>query len=195
VNDSVEPSIQAIDGVEKWINGAQEVDPDDELMAPIWQDLLVDLLDNESVDEVVIDTLRKIKSHELKALLRIHRLSPFFSARRVDPSVAKDMLEKGLLHRKIATWFPYCIGLLCFGVMIAIVTPNIYLRDSNIHPNMLLVWKDMAGLIGAIIAICMLPLFLLFWMRSSFSIFHLVPSWIGTEIARRAERVQNSAVN
>lgn len=184
------PSVQAIDGVEKWIKGAQDVDPDDDVMAPIWQELLADLMSNETVDEVVIDALRNIKSHELSELLRLNefRTGPFL--RRLEPSIEKSLIEKGLVHKSLSMWVPQLAGLFVFGILFVTLIPNLPVPANEGEARLFMEFRNLAGPIGAAIVLLSLSLFLPLWMLSRFSILRTSPSWLGREILRRAERVQ-----
>lgn len=186
------PSVQAIDGVEKWIKGAQDVDPEDEVMAPIWQELLADLMSNESVDEVVIDALRNIKSHELSELLRLNdfRAGPF--ARRSDPSIEKSLIEKGLVHKSLAMWVPQVAGLFVFGILVVTLIPNLPMPVNEKSLELFMQFRNLAGPLGAVIMLLSFSLSLPLWMHSRFSILRTSPSWLGREIIRRAERVQKT---
>jgi hypothetical protein len=54
---------------EAWVDGAQDVDPDEPTLGAIWQRLLIDIADGKTVEAVLIEKLKLLSSMEAKELL------------------------------------------------------------------------------------------------------------------------------
>lgn len=182
-----EPSVKAIKAIEKWTEAAREVDPDEE-SAPIWQRILADLLNNEDVDDLVIETLRGMKSVELKELLSIEddRFRPARNAPR-DRLSEKWLLEKnlasGVVGRQYPLFFVMGIALLTASLAASIMLPEINITMAS-SPGIAFVkpftWVTTALYWGTL---------LVYWMRNDCTIRVLKPTWLGAEIIHRAREV------
>lgn len=63
-------NIPQLELFDEWIEGAQEVDPSDEVLAKLWQGLLLEIVQGKSKSKVLIETLKSLESHEAELLLR-----------------------------------------------------------------------------------------------------------------------------
>lgn len=91
------PPIENInpDRLLEWVEGAQEVDPEDSDLAKIWQELLARIATGEKVEKMLIDTLRSLSAAEASVLLRPQGFDGHFS--KEETYFLKALERKGIL--------------------------------------------------------------------------------------------------
>ncbi|KPJ94014.1 MAG: hypothetical protein AMJ53_06150 [Gammaproteobacteria bacterium SG8_11] len=65
-------TIKQLDLFEEWTKGAQEIDPNDSVIAELWQNLLIELADHNISDNLIIKKLKAINAKEAQLLLLIY---------------------------------------------------------------------------------------------------------------------------
>lgn len=66
-------NIKNVEAFASWADGAQDIDPEDETLASMWQRILADMVQGNDVQQVLIEKLKGISSAEAQALLRFRR--------------------------------------------------------------------------------------------------------------------------
>ena len=63
-------NIKQLNLFDDWLDGAQDVNPNDEILAKLWQGLLKEIVEGKSRNKVLISTLKSLESHEAELLLK-----------------------------------------------------------------------------------------------------------------------------
>jgi len=63
-------SIKQLDLFDEWLDGAQDINPEDETLAKLWQGLLLEIVEGNSKNRLLISTLKQLESHEAELLLK-----------------------------------------------------------------------------------------------------------------------------
>ena len=70
-------SIKQLDLFDEWLDGAQDIDLEDETLAKLWQGLLLEIVQGKSKNRLLISTLKQLESHEVELLLNFNKRRVF----------------------------------------------------------------------------------------------------------------------
>ncbi len=112
---------------EEWTEGAQEVSPDDKILAEIWQKLLLEIMRGKKIDKIVIEKLKSLSSFEAEILLKfktrhylkkvtdkeIHYLTELGKKNLVKRRTNRMFLVSSLLSI-LATFLVICKGIIYY---------------------------------------------------------------------------------
>lgn len=57
----------------KWIEGAQDIDPDNKILAELWQGILIDIVKGKKDNRLLIKTLNQLETNEAEFLLKFKK--------------------------------------------------------------------------------------------------------------------------
>ena len=63
-------NIQQLDLFDEWLDGAQDISPDDPTLSQLWQGLLRDIVQGKANNRLLINTLKELEANEAALLLR-----------------------------------------------------------------------------------------------------------------------------
>ena len=63
-------TIQQIDLFDEWIEGAQDIDPEEATLAKLWQGLLSEIIQGNTHNRLLLNTLKQLNSSEAALLLK-----------------------------------------------------------------------------------------------------------------------------
>ena len=64
-------TIKQLSLFDKWVEGAENVDPTDKILAEMWQELLVQISEGNNPNEILIEKMKMLQADDAKLLLRL----------------------------------------------------------------------------------------------------------------------------
>lgn len=170
-------SIRQFELFEEWVEGAQEVDPSEETLARMWQELLYKIAQGKNFDVLLIEKLKLIDTDQAAVLLGMYNKPPRFIKNKKDRYLLHSLEKLGLVERThLRTGVFALLGAWPVAVMAAVLAPefmNIIRMESLILINFLFFF------------LAVLAPFVIILSKNGFAQWRL--SWIGSELSSRAK--------
>lgn len=112
-------NIPQLELFDEWIEGAQEVDPNDEVLAKLWQGLLLEIVQGKSKNKVLIKTLKSLESHEAELLLKFKGRRIYHPKSNEERFVLRKLKSLELIEFE---WVFLTVLGISYGMVIAIFT-------------------------------------------------------------------------
>lgn len=186
---------QSLRTVESWYEEAKDIDPDD-VRAPAWQSILIDLMDEKNVDEFLIETLRSMKARDMTALIAVGKFRPLFLPRHSDDRSFKNdgISLKRLLERNLVRMKP---DVFWIGLVVLAAQPLWrwiqFARTSTPSLHELMIALSAPDLWINFVMFFFYSMFLVLRTLSTGSLFsYPILTWLGKDIIYRANEVRQS---
>jgi hypothetical protein len=153
-------NIQQLELFDEWVEGAQEIDPNDEVLAKLWQGLLREIVQGKSKNKVLIKTLKSLDSHEAKLLLEFKGRAIYHPKGSEERFILRKLKSLDLIE---FNWPLLAMLAISYAMAIAIFTtvPGI---SKPFETTFSLVQLGLLSLIPAAAMVAIIPKYRLSWL-------------------------------
>jgi hypothetical protein len=169
-------SLEQIELFEEWVEGAQDIDPNQELLSSMWRDLLKGIIRGNIKGDLLISILKQLDSFDAMLLLKFKIHGRYRPINSEEKYYLKRLEASELVEEKIGHWL---------FMSFAIYIPLLYLAyrtavDFKDAPNIGAIFQFLISLLpqfGILLAVCALIAGI---------IYRFIPnqclSWLGEEL-------------
>ena len=187
-----DPSLEQIELFDEWIDGVQDVNPEDQELSELWQNLLARAVIGEDISKEILRVLKTLTPMEAANLLKIHKEGTLTSSNKIisaEQFYARSLEDKRIIANFFSPQFFLIITLLFISILLALVaavdiTPP---SSSDLTPIMLLgdfMDKNPISSITFGFMLACLCVLLYSFLSGKHRCWRL--SWIGRELVRYA---------
>ena len=179
-----QPTISNIALLEDWTDGAQDIDPDENVLSEIWERLLIEMAKGANVERILIEKLRAITPLEAHVFLAfktrrywyprkdfeffcLQRLTSHEITRRALPRALKTMLFASilLLASSVTVWFV---------PPLTTIMNAFYAQDPYTRESLKMLPLAVLGILIAIGAV--------FWLTHPYGPLRWELTWVGEKL-------------
>ena len=191
-HDSQPPTenVKQLEFFEQWVEGAQNVSPDDGELAILWQELLVKGMSNSSTSNLLIDKLKMLSIDEAKTLVSLRKRRNTLLFNDKTQFFIKSLADKGLV--RIAT--PHILAVVSIIALSSYFILSVYGSiEPNLIPNILHRYvkayetREMYNSNLIATSAILTTMLTLLWYKLDISFIRL--TWAGSELVSHAPRI------